>query len=329
MNKNFAKDSHIGEFRSKLALNVINDAVISTDRFGNVDYMNSAAEKITGWSTEESYGKPLQTIMKTINSNDELGRTSVIQDFTMASTSLKSSSQASGFSNGSKLISRDGKEAIIEHLISPIHHVDGSFSGAVTVFRPASEPNDRIKRLEHLALHDYLTGLPNRVLLGDRISHAIDICRRTGGGLSVLFLDLDHFKEINDTLGHDVGDRLLCSVAKRLSVCVRNSDTVSRLGGDEFILLITGEQNTESFAYIAKKIIKFISRSYSIGEHKLLISASIGISRYPEDGEEPDALIKKADMAMFQAKKSGRNRYFVFNNSALIQSSNREYLIKA
>ncbi|NMM38637.1 MAG: EAL domain-containing protein [Glaciimonas sp.] len=167
-------------------------------------------------------------------------------------------------------------------------------------------------QLDHLAHHDVLTDLPNRILLQDRLKQAIELAHRQGKQLAVMFLDLDRFKHINDSLGHAVGDQLLQGVAQRLIGCLRHSDTVSRQGGDEFVLLLSNIEHAEDAALSAQKLLAAIALPYSIDRHDLHISGSIGISIYPDDGQNAQALIKNADIAMYHAKQNGRNNYKFF-----------------
>ncbi len=166
--------------------------------------------------------------------------------------------------------------------------------------------------LDHLAYHDVLTGLPNRILMYDRLAQAITLARRSDRPLAVLFLDLDRFKHINDSLGHAVGDQLLQSVGQRLLGCVRQSDSISRMGGDEFVALLPDIDHPEDAALSAQKMIAAIALPHRIDQHDLHIGASIGISIYPEDGLDAETLIKHADTAMFYAKDNGRNTYAFF-----------------
>ena len=166
--------------------------------------------------------------------------------------------------------------------------------------------------LLHLAHHDVLTDLPNRILLQDRLSQAVDLAHRQGTQVAVMFLDLDRFKHINDSLGHGIGDRLLQSVAKRLVACVRQSDTVSRQGGDEFVILLSHIEHAEDAALSAQKILSGLTASHLIDGHELHIGVSIGISIFPDDGQDAETLIKSADTAMYHAKEGGRNNYKFF-----------------
>jgi diguanylate cyclase (GGDEF)-like protein len=167
-------------------------------------------------------------------------------------------------------------------------------------------------QLDHLAHFDVLTGLPNRVLLQDRLNHAIELARRQSRQLAVMFVDLDQFKNVNDSLGHAVGDRLLQSVAQCMIDCVRQSDTISRQGGDEFVLLLSTIESAVDAAFCAQKLLTALTLPHHIDRHDLQISASIGISIYPDDGHDTETLTQNADTAMYHAKENGRNNYQFF-----------------
>ena len=178
------------------------------------------------------------------------------------------------------------------------------------------EQLEESKRLQrHLAYHDALTILPNRHLLHDRLQQALAQSKRSGKLAALLFLDLDGFKRINDTLGHGIGDLLLKSVAKRLKTTVRQVDTVARLGGDEFTIVLLEINHVQDAKNVANKILKVISQPYKIEEHELFVTASVGISTYPNDGSDIESLIRKADIAMYRAKGQGKNNYQVYNLS--------------
>jgi len=181
-------------------------------------------------------------------------------------------------------------------------------------------------QLDHLAHHDVLTDLPNRMLLQDRLGQAVGLARRQGRQLAVMFLDLDRFKHINDSLGHAVGDQLLQSVAQRLVSCVRHSDTISRQGGDEFVLLLPYIEHADDAALSAQKILAALAPPHRIDRHDLHISVSIGISIYPDDGQDAETLIKSADTAMYHAKENGRNNYSFFEQSMNARVVQRQFI---
>jgi diguanylate cyclase (GGDEF)-like protein len=165
------------------------------------------------------------------------------------------------------------------------------------------------------AERDALTGLPNRTLLADRLSQSMEFAQRHGRSVALLFVDLDNFKTINDSMGHSVGDALLQSVARRLQACIRASDTVSRHGGDEFVVLLTEVTTAQDTVIVAGKLITAMLEPHLIGSHSVHITVSVGISLYPEDAESAESLLSRADAAMYSAKKSGRNTYRRFNQN--------------
>jgi len=181
-------------------------------------------------------------------------------------------------------------------------------------------------QLAHLAHHDVLTGLPNRILLQDRHIQAMELACRQNRQLAVMFLDLDQFKHINDSLGHAVGDKLLQSVAQRLLDCVRHSDTISRQGGDEFVVLLPSIENPEGAALCAQKMLAALALPHLINQHELHISVSIGISIFPDDGQDAETQLKNADTAMFHAKASGRNNYKFFEQDMNNRAVQRQFV---
>jgi diguanylate cyclase (GGDEF)-like protein len=181
-------------------------------------------------------------------------------------------------------------------------------------------------QLTHSAEHDALTDLPNRALFGDRLAQAISLAERQRKQLAVMFVDLDRFKEINDSMGHVVGDKLLQSVAGRLLACVRRSDTVSRIGGDEFVILLSQVERAEDASFSARKILRSLGAPHLIGELSLDVSSSIGISAYPTDGDNAETLMNRADNAMYEAKQRGRNNYQFFQHAMHVRLAERQSL---
>ncbi|MBA3998228.1 MAG: hypothetical protein C0466_13835 [Candidatus Accumulibacter sp.] len=196
--------------------------------------------------------------------------------------------------------------------ITAAHDENGQITNYVSAFSDISERKAYEVRLRHLAEYDPLTKLPNRTLLRDRLTHAIGLAARKGGKIAVLFLDLDRFKNINDSLGHAIGDQMLIEAARRLRSAVRGSDTVSRLGGDEFALLLTELETPDHAAHVAEKLLQVVAEPFSLEGHELNVTPSIGIALFPEDGADPDALLKNADTAMYHAKENGRNNFQFF-----------------
>jgi diguanylate cyclase (GGDEF)-like protein len=168
-------------------------------------------------------------------------------------------------------------------------------------------------KMTHQAEHDALTGLPNRTLLGERLSQSIALAQRHGKRVALMYLDVDHFKQINDTLGHAIGDRLLQLVARRLQACVRLSDTVCRQGGDEFVILLAEVETVHDAALAARKLIEAMLEPHLIDGEMLQVTLSIGVSLYPDDGRDAETVVKHADTAMYYAKRGGRNNYRMFS----------------
>lgn len=224
------------------------------------------------------------------------------------------------------LIRRDDSEIPIEESVAPIRDRAGQGIGAVIVFRDVTAGRALAMQITHSAQHDFLTGLPNRMLLNDRVTEAIALARRHADKVAVLFLDLDGFKHINDSLGHTVGDRVLQSIATRLVHCVRESDTVSRQGGDEFVVLLSEVQRSEDAAVIARKMLHAISQTHSVDQHDLHVTISIGVSVYPDDGLDAETLITNADTAMYQAKELGRERYQFFTPAMTVRAVERQFI---
>jgi diguanylate cyclase (GGDEF)-like protein len=181
-----------------------------------------------------------------------------------------------------------------------------------------------VVQMTHSAEHDFLTGLPNRMLLNDRLSQAITLAPRHNKKVGVLFLDLDGFKHINDSLGHPIGDKLLQSIAKCLVNCVRSSDTVSRQGGDEFVVLLSEMEQSEDAAISALRMLQAVAEPHSIDHHDLHVTTSIGVSVYPDDGKDAETLIKNADTAMYQAKENGRQSYQFFKPAMNVRAVERQ-----
>jgi PAS domain S-box-containing protein len=218
--------------RAQVTLDCIGDAVICTDARGNITFMNRVAETMTGLQLKDAAGRTMVDCVRIVNA---ITRKVILDPMARATSQDRTGS----LPLNCVLISRDGREINIEDSVAPIHDHEGQVTGAVIVFRDVSATRALEKELTNSAQHDFLTGLPNRLLLNDRIGQAIALARRQRGHAAVLFLDLDGFKQINDSLGQPIGDKLLQSVARRLLECVRSPDTVVRQGGDEFVVLLS------------------------------------------------------------------------------------------
>ncbi len=310
---------YVEKERALVTLNSIGDAVLCTDISGNITYLNLVAESMTGWPREEAIGKPLAEVFQIIDGATRLPAQDPMEMAVAQNRTV-------GLAVDCVLIRRDAFESAIEDSAAPIHDRAGRVIGAVIVFHDVSAARAMSQQMTHSAQHDVLTNLPNRMLLHDRISQSISLARRQHRPLAVLFLDLDRFKYINDSLGHAVGDQLLQSIAKRFLASVRNSDTVSRQGGDEFVILLSEISHPEDAATSARKILLSLNAPHSIEGHDLDIAGSIGISIYPGDGEDAETLIKNADTAMYHAKESGRNNFQFFKPEMNRQAVERQSL---
>jgi len=308
---------YVEKERAVVTLNSIGDAVLCTNISGNITYLNIVAEKMTGWLREEAVGKPLAEVLRIIDGGT---RQTARDPMEMA----VEQNATVGLTINCVLIRRDGYESAIEDSAAPIHDRSGRVIGAVIVFHDVSAARAMSLQMSHSAHHDVVTNLPNRLLLNDRITQSIALAHRQNRPIAVLFLDLDHFKSINDSLGHAAGDELLQSVSKRLISCVRASDTVSRQGGDEFAILLPEITHAQDAATCAGKIILALHAPHSVGTRTLHIGASIGISLYPKDGEDAGTLIKSADTAMYHAKERGRGNFQFFEAAMNLRAVERQ-----
>jgi diguanylate cyclase (GGDEF)-like protein/PAS domain S-box-containing protein len=306
---------------AKLTLDAIEEAVLRTDINGEVTYLNRTAERLTGWCLGEALGHPITEVLRITDG----GSISMIGDDLEISKGEDRTAMPTN-STTSILVRRDGVELGIENKVTPTHDQDGVVTGSVFAFHDVSAARARSLEMSRLAQHDSLTGLPNRVLFNDRLTQAMSLAMRQNKQLAVMFVDLDQFKKINDSLGHGVGDKLLQSVAGRLVNCVRRTDTVSRLGGDEFVILLSQVEREEDAAISARKILRALATSHTIENKDLDISVSIGVSTYPSDGPDAENLMNKADTAMYEAKKRGRNNYQFFRREMQLRLADRQLL---
>jgi diguanylate cyclase (GGDEF)-like protein/PAS domain S-box-containing protein len=305
--------------RAQVTLNSIGDAVICTDISGNISFLNLIAERMTGWSEREAAGRPMAEVFRILDGST---RAAVPNPTELAI----GKDQTVHLPEDCILVRRDGFEIPIEDSVAPIHGRDGQPAGAVIVFRDVSASRAMSLEMTHSAQHDFLTGLPNRMLLNEHVRQAIALAPRHNKKLAILFLDLDGFKHINDSLGHPIGDKLLQSIAKGLLTCVRASDTVSRQGGDEFVILLSEIAHAEDPAISARRILDAVGKPHWIDEHDLHITTSIGISVYPDDGVDAETLIKNADLAMYQAKENGHHRFRFFKPAMNERAVARQFI---
>lgn len=279
------------------ALEQTADGVMITDRDGIIEYVNPAFEEMTGYSRTESLGKKPDILKSGMQSREFYER---VWATVSAGDVFKDV-----FINRRK----SGEFYFEEKTISPLKDAQGRITHYIATGKDISERVATQERLQYLAHHDALTELPNRVLFLDRLKQAMALGRRYNRLVAVMFLDLDNFKRVNDTLGHQAGDRLLLAAAERLSKCVRSRDTVARLGGDEFAIILEEVASVDDVSPIAEKVLEGLSMSFEVDGRTVDISTSIGISLFPNDGTDFQTLLRNADAAMYRAKQQGRNNY--------------------
>jgi diguanylate cyclase (GGDEF)-like protein/PAS domain S-box-containing protein len=276
------------------------EAIVISDAALNIVTVNPAFTAITGYAPQEAVGRTPYELSRGVRSREH-------------DREILDAVQRSGYWQGEVWDRRKSGDSYPKWLtLSAVRDAGGRVANYIEIFSDISERKEREERVRHLAHHDALTGLPNRALLTDRITQAIALAQRNGTRLAVMFLDLDRFKNVNDSLGHSVGDKLLREVAARLLAAMRGSDTVSRLGGDEFVILMPEVSEVSVIAVAARKVLDTVSRPYNIDGHELISTPSMGISVYPGDGPDVETLLRNADAAMYHAKESGRNNYQFF-----------------
>jgi len=301
----------------RVTVDSIGDAVICTDLHGNVTLLNLVAERMTGWSKQEANRRPVHEVFRIVDSETRETIANPMDEAVKLN-------RVEHLPPNCILIHRDGNERFIDDSSAPIHDREGKITGSVIVFHDVSTARAMREQILHASQHDSLTGLPNRLLLTDRLGQAIAFAKRRLGQVAVLFLDLDGFKHINDSLGHLIGDKLLQSVARRLQAHVRLPDTVSRQGGDEFVLLLQDVNGPGDAEITARRVLQAISEAHSIDSHDLYVTASVGVSMYPKDGMNAETLMKNADTAMYQAKDSGRQCCKFFKTAMNVRAVERQ-----
>lgn len=282
------------------------EGIVITDEKINIITVNRGFTMLTGYSKEEVIGRKPSILASERNG----------QEFY---DNMWNEINANGQWKGEIWNRRKNGEIYPEWLsINAIYNNDGDITHFVGIFSDITAIKADLDKFAHFAQYDALTDIPNRLLIFERLHQALLQARREDDGrLAVLFIDLDNFKPVNDTFGHDAGDVLLQSVTSRLQLCIRESDTVGRLGGDEFIILLPHVMNAQDSAHVAQKILTSLAEPFAVADYEVLISCSIGISRYPEDHTEPKALIKYADKAMYKAKAKGRNNFQFYGEAVL------------
>jgi len=293
------------------------DALIATDAAGNIEYLSPAAAELTGWDSKEVLGAPLPSVLKLIDKNRREAADSPVE------RCLKDGVCDSDAADYAVLVRRDGQEFAVRHSVAPVRDRAGHVTGAVLLLHSVVERKQFEAQLEHVAHCDPLTGLPNRILVNDRLKLALAKARRGRRQVAVMLLDLDRFKAINDTLGHERGDTLLQAVAGRMASCLRGSDTLGRLGGDEFLVVLPDLSKAQDALPIARKLLEAVGGTYVPGRQEFFITCSIGVSIFPDDGDNEQTLVEQADAAMYRAKEQGRNNCQFFGAAMNTLASER------
>ncbi|MFT5290445.1 MAG: diguanylate cyclase (GGDEF)-like protein/PAS domain S-box-containing protein [Planctomycetota bacterium] len=287
-------------------LESIAEAVVTTDAEGRVDFLNAAAERLLGWQAEAARGLPLDDVFVRWDRRHPEGRGKREEHETFDDTLPAMNEMA--------IRTQEGRAVPVEASLAPIRargeSVDGAPLGQVLVFRDISERKRYQEAVEDLAYRDTLTGLPNRNSFLDRLDLEIAHAKRHGEPLALLFLDMDGFKSINDTYGHHAGDLFLKGVAARLRTCVRAEDTVARLSGDEFTIILSRVGTLENARKVCQKIVRQLVKPLEIDGSKIVSTPSIGIALFPDDADDLETLLKRSDHAMYRAKAAGGARSF-------------------
>ena len=296
--------------RVRLTLQSIGDAVVCSDAKGMVTYLNPVAERLTGWQAFDAAVHNVDEVvsLRSPDNNEPLP--------SMLGTAMQQGAPTEPV-RGVLVHRTTGQRFQVEETASPITDRHGAVTGAVAVLRDVTDAVAMAERMAHLAQYDPLTDLPNRVLLQDRAQLAMAQARREGKSLAVMYLDLDGFKQINDTLGHAVGDQLLVQFAQRLQAAVRASDTVCRQGGDEFVVLLPGLEAPEAACCVARKILAACDTPFELAGQRVQVGLSGGIALFPQHGDSFDELSRHADDALYAAKRGGRRRFMLYRGPDL------------
>lgn len=303
--------------RFKAMLDAAMDAIMEIDSDGNITHWSHQAASMFGWNEGEAIGRPLHNLIIPERLRD--AHLQGIQRYRPGTSAPVVNKRFE-----TQALRRDGSEFPIELTVSSIELQDGSAFCAF--IRDITEQKQAAAQLKNLAHYDNITGLPNRVLFQDRLLQETKQTKRTGLPTALMFLDIDHFKEINDTLGHAQGDALLLQAAERLSACLRDTDTVARFGGDEFVVILSQLHDLDSINQIAERMLESMTTPFYLQGEIAYVSISIGIAIFPLDTDSCETLIKNADQAMYLVKKSGRNNYTYFTSSMQDAAQSRRQL---
>jgi diguanylate cyclase (GGDEF)-like protein/PAS domain S-box-containing protein len=293
---------------SEAALDSIGEPVLCTDAGARIAYLNRAAEALTGWPRAGALGRPVCDVLRIV---DRETREQVTDPVRLAVEGDETVALAANC----MLIQCNGREVPLEGSAAPIRDGSGLMVGAVILLRDVGAALERSRETLHGAMHDALTHLPNRSLLHDMLATAIAAARRHRKSLAVGFLDVDGLKAINDSCGHRIGDRVLSGIAGRIRAVLRESDSVGRVGGDEFVIVLSEIAHSEDAVFVAEKLLQAIAVPHRVDGRDLKVTASLGLALYPVDALAAEALIDNADVAMYTAKRHGGGAFCFFQNT--------------
>ena len=303
--------------RLRVTLNSIGDAVIATDTKGLITFMNPIAERMTGWRLKDALHQKIENVMHLKDSDTQQ---TLLNPLYLALREQRIVAMALN----SQLTSRGGSVFAVEDSAAPIRNENGEVIGAIMVFHDVSEA--MAMKMSHLANHDQLTDLPNRILLQDRLSVACSTAGSYGTKAAALLIDIDHFKYLNDSLGHQYGDELICLMARRIRSLIPASYTLARLGGDEFVILMSETRSVEASSQLASTLVEAMHEPFVLDNQKFNVSISIGVSVFPNDALDAEELMRHADVAMYRAKQEGRNRFCFFSHDLESSLMERHHL---
>ena len=307
---------HEEKERVQVTLHSIGDAVLTTDENGTIDYMNPVAERLIEQKLETVMGKAMHDVLQIVN---EYSGEVLYRPVTLCAERI----DIVAYPEHSVLISSSGQKFAVHATVAPICSTKSDVVGMVVAISNVTEIRRLARLMAHQATHDALTQLPNRVLLVDRLEHAIAHARRGKQQVVLMLADLDRFKAVIDGLGHHAGDALLIEVAERLRPCCREQDSIARLVGDEFVVVMEGLDHDEQVSLMANNMQHALEEPFLVDGHEITITASIGISLYPKDGNNAETLLKQADTAMYRAKEMGRNHIQYYSHEMNIRSLER------
>lgn len=284
--------------RLETTLTSLGEGVVIADADGRIEYLNPVAEELCGQRMVEAINRDIRDVLRVYDDENQATGTALEATLSLG-RQVREQRRMQG---------EDGNSFPVEQVATPLRNRHGGIIGVVAILRDITDVQVMTERLAYAASHDALTGLPNRNLLYERMERSIARARRRQGHLGVLFIDLDHFKQINDRMGHEAGDVLLYEVAQRLKAAVRDEDTVARFGGDELVVLLDAVSDRTGLRKVVRKILGKLAQTYSVRRQGVSIQASIGAALFPDDGEDSHTLLRHADAAMYRTKLRHRRR---------------------